>query len=251
MKYMGSKNRISKYILPIIDEYIDSTTQYYIEPFCGGCNMIDKVITNSKYKDNLKYIAADNNRYLIAMFNAFNNGFVPPIEITREHYSDVRNDYNANSGKYDDYYIGYIGFTGSYNGRFFDGGYSGKVLTKNGTYRDYINEAKNNLLDQVPILKNVRFIYSDYQDLIIPSNSIVYCDPPYKGVKKYSYSIDHDEFWEWCRELVKRGIKVLVSEYNAPDDFIPIWHQELKTCINQTKTINATEKLFVHKSQLK
>lgn len=35
MKYMGSKSRIAKYILPIIlKDRKDG--QYYVEPFCGG-----------------------------------------------------------------------------------------------------------------------------------------------------------------------------------------------------------------------
>lgn len=42
MKYMGSKWRIAKHILPIILEGRNDG-QYYVEPFCGGCNMIDKV----------------------------------------------------------------------------------------------------------------------------------------------------------------------------------------------------------------
>ena len=42
MKYMGSKNRIAKHILPIIlKDRIEN--QYYVEPFVGGANMIDKV----------------------------------------------------------------------------------------------------------------------------------------------------------------------------------------------------------------
>ena len=38
MKYMGSKNRIAKYILPIIlKDRLEG--QWYVEPFCGGCNI--------------------------------------------------------------------------------------------------------------------------------------------------------------------------------------------------------------------
>lgn len=37
MKYMGSKSRISKYIVPIIQKYIDENgIKTYIEPFVGG-----------------------------------------------------------------------------------------------------------------------------------------------------------------------------------------------------------------------
>ena len=56
MKYMGSKNRIAKYILPIM---LESRTKgmTWVEPFVGGANMIDKV--------DGERIGADLNKYLI------------------------------------------------------------------------------------------------------------------------------------------------------------------------------------------
>ena len=40
MKYMGSKNRIAKYILPImLESRAEGMT--WVEPFVGGANMID------------------------------------------------------------------------------------------------------------------------------------------------------------------------------------------------------------------
>jgi DNA adenine methylase len=42
MKYMGSKRRIAKEILPIILKD-RKPSQWYVEPFCGGANIIDKV----------------------------------------------------------------------------------------------------------------------------------------------------------------------------------------------------------------
>lgn len=37
MKYVGNKNKISKYIVPIIQKYIDENEiQTYVEPFVGG-----------------------------------------------------------------------------------------------------------------------------------------------------------------------------------------------------------------------
>lgn len=49
MKYMGSKSRIVDNILPIIQERLrDYNIKTYIEPFCGGCNVIDKVQCDKK-----------------------------------------------------------------------------------------------------------------------------------------------------------------------------------------------------------
>lgn len=241
MKYMGSKSRIAKQILPIIlkdrkDE------QYYVEPFCGGCNMIDKVGGNR--------IATDNNPYLIRMWECLINGWNPPIRIERDYYNDVRECYNKKLDLYTDNLIGWVGFMGSYNGRFFDGGYSGHEVKIDGGYRDYIGEAIKNTLRQIPALKGVCFLSVDYKKLALPPNSIIYCDPPYQGVKKYSYSINHDEFWQWCRCKATEGHKVFVSEYSAPIDFVCVWEQPIKTAINQSITKHATERLFVHVSQI-
>ena len=66
MKYMGSKSRIVGNILPIIQERLrDYNIKTYIEPFCGGCNVIDKVKCDTK-------IASDNHKYLIEMFKNLN-----------------------------------------------------------------------------------------------------------------------------------------------------------------------------------
>ena len=44
MKYIGSKNKISKHIVPIIQKAIDENNiDIYYEPFVGGANMIDKI----------------------------------------------------------------------------------------------------------------------------------------------------------------------------------------------------------------
>ena len=56
MKYMGSKNRIAKYILPIMLAAREDK-QAWVEPFVGGGNMIDKV--------DGRRIGADMNPYLI------------------------------------------------------------------------------------------------------------------------------------------------------------------------------------------
>ena len=48
MQYIGSKSRLSKELAPIIQSYINSNTKGYIEPFCGGCNMIDKIAHHTK-----------------------------------------------------------------------------------------------------------------------------------------------------------------------------------------------------------
>ena len=61
MKYQGSKNKIAKDLILIVTETL-SDGDYFIDLFCGGCNLIDKVPTN------FKRIANDKNEFLIEMW---------------------------------------------------------------------------------------------------------------------------------------------------------------------------------------
>lgn len=68
---------------------------------------------------------------------------------------------------------------------------------------------------------DIDFTSFDYKDYRHEEGDVVYCDPPYAGMKKYDgREFNHEEFWDWVRT---RDYPVYVSEYNAPDDFICIW----------------------------
>ena len=239
MKYMGSKSKIAKDILPIIHKRItDYNLNKYIEPFVGGANIIDKV----KCKN---LIGLDNNRYLIALYQNLDKLDLLPTTISKDHYSAVRTSFNAGDGRFDDWYIGAVGFLASYNGRFFDGGYSGIRITSDGKMRNYYLEAKQNLLKQSYKLKKVNFECKDYKQLTGLQDFLIYCDPPYKNKKNYgtSKNFNHDEFWYWCRKMSEKNI-VLISEEEAPKDFECIWEQEVKRTIDNHKSKISTEKLF-------
>lgn len=176
IKYMGSKSRITKDIVPIIQKYInDNEITSYIEPFCGGANVIDKIKCKNR-------IASDINLYLIALLKRVQNKEELYDEVPKELYDKVRASYNNKDNSFENWEYGNIGFLASYNGRFFDGGYakSGYENLKNGSqrYRDYYNEAKNNILSQN--LQGIIFINDDYRNLEA-NNSVIYCDPPYEN----------------------------------------------------------------------
>jgi DNA adenine methylase len=227
MKYMGSKNRIAKDIMPLILRN-KKQDQYYIEPFCGGCNTIDKV-------HGLR-IASDVNPYLIALYNEINKGWIPPQTFQENEYNNIKN----NKEQYEPYLVGYIGFALSYGGKWF-GGWRRDSEGK----RDYVLEAYKNMITQIPNLLGIAFECCSYTELTIPENSIVYCDPPYKNTTKYKDKFNHDNFFKWCRDIKNRGNQVFVSEYNAPDDFICIYEKQITSSLTKnTGSKIATEKLF-------
>ena len=226
MKYMGSKARIAKYIVPIIQNEI---SDIYIEPFCGGCNVIDKIVCDTR-------IASDINPYLIALLKAVAAGIEIPDTLTREEYNLVR----SNMQNYEKWQVGAVGFLGSYNGRFFDGGYGGIAHTKAGTIRNYYAEARGNLLKQN--LNGIIFKHRDYRELKV-SKAVIYCDPPYGGMKQYRQKFDHVEFWDVMRQWSKSNI-VFISEHAAPSDFETVWEQPITRTIDNTKRVQTIERLF-------
>lgn len=157
MKYMGSKNRHAKDILPIIVA-ARKAYQYYVEPFVGGFNMIDKVSGPR--------IANDSHKYLIALFKKLQEGWVPPDWVSEEEYLTIRID----KDKYPDHVVGFAGFCCSYSGKWF-GGYARGNDAK-GYPRNYCLESKKNLLKQVPKIQGIDIRCGSYLDLKIPANSL-------------------------------------------------------------------------------
>jgi DNA adenine methylase len=227
MKYMGSKNKLSKSILPMIlkDRKPDQT---YVELFVGGANILDKV-ANPR-------IGNDVNKYVIALLNKMESGFIDFPEVSFEEYNLV----NKNKSNYEDWYVGYVGFN-SYGAKFF-GGFRRDSIGK----RNYWKEHISNLLKQAPKIKGTIFLNQSYKDVVIPPNSIIYCDPPYEGTTKYSGTgFNYPEFWEYMRKLSYDGHTVFISEYNAPSDFTCVFEEEVNSSLTkETGSKKATERLF-------
>lgn len=235
MKYMGSKNRIAKHILPImLKEMEEKGYTTWVEPFCGGCGMIDKV------PDKYRRIGADLNEHTIAAMLGIRD-FVDqfPDSVSEQEYKDLKGTEACPINSW-------IRYGSSFGGKF-DNGYARSKDSK-GNDRNHLNEAKRNALKQSPKIQTVEFICCSYEDLSSVTNSLIYTDPPYLGVTGYKTgSFNHEKFFEWCREMKSKGNSVFVSEYNAPEDFELVWQGEIKTNFSSTRksaTHNAVEKLF-------
>jgi len=226
MKYMGSKRRIAKYILPIMLKN-RTQKQWYVEPFCGGCNSLDKVSGNR--------IGSDNNKYLIALLKEMQKeNFEIPF-IGEKEYKEIKN----NKDKYPHWLLGYVGFQLSFGAKWFGGYRRDKAGVRN-----YENEAQQNLRAQQNLIKDIDFYCCNYWELDIPENSIIYCDPPYANTTKYKDDFDHIRFWNWCEEKSKDGHFVFVSEYHAPEQWKAVWEKEVTTMLDVSSYKKDIEKLF-------
>lgn len=231
---MGSKARLSKDISSIINNLIkENNITTYIEPFVGGANMIEHIKCENK-------IGYDNNKYLISLWNDLKSGWIPPIEMSKDLYNDIK----TNKDEYGEALVAVAGFCATYNAKWF-GGYAGRVKTKTGIIRDYYDESIRNILKQKDKIVDVVFINKSFEDIIIPNGSLIYCDPPYKGTTQYgtSKNFDHELFWAKVREWSRNNI-VLVSEYNAPEDFECIYEKSLTTTLDKNSRKKDTEKIF-------
>lgn len=240
MWYMGSKNRLSKHLVPIIQSYIDENAKGYIEPFVGGANVIDKIQCSNKIGydiheeliELLKYVANPNNE-------------IPDI-ISENEYNNVKN----NKEKYDKWYVGLVGFCSTFGAKYF-GGYARSKKDKFNGEKSYL--ALKNLNKQRDNLKDIKFQCCDFRELQNINGYVIYCDPPYRNTTSYkTESFPYDEFYNWCRKMSKNNI-VLISEYWMPDDFKCIWEKESKVNFDSNRNAKdeknkRVEKLFIIKN---
>ena len=253
-----------KVLKPLIENNLDEG-MIYIEPFGGGMNSFSPINSINK-------IANDYNEYNIALWNdlkklgidALIDEWSPYVDIlsncedkpngenylkAKSLYLDMKKDCLKNGGKYPKSLLGFVAYSCSFGGGWWNG-FSG-YNTKRG--ENYIKEAFASLRKQYNSASNIdssSFIHGDYSAIDIPDNTFIYCDPPYSNTKKYSNDFDSEGFWEWCRNLLKdkENIKILISEYNAPEDFICIWSSVVQDKMG-TNNMNKSEKLFIHNSQ--
>lgn len=219
MKCLESREKIADDLISIINSYIVANNiNVYIEPFVGGANIIDCIQCNER-------IAYDTNKYIIELFNYLINDGELPEEILVEQYIDAKahcNKKGKHKNKYEDWYLGFVGFICSKGNTFF------------GEYNQYYKEDETKLIEQITLLKDVEFRVQDFFNLEI-SGAILYLDPPSNKKEKF----DIDKFWIKVRELIETDNLVLITAKDAPDDFKIIWESTDKQPI----------KLFIHETQ--
>ena len=230
MIYMGSKNRIAKFILPImIAEANKRGITTWVEPFVGGANMIDKV------PNNFQRIGIDYNPHTIAALIAIRDLVDKlPTEVSEELYKKIKNTEPNPINSW-------VRFVCSFGAKL-DNGYARNKMGQN-----YAKAGVGNAQKQSPKLQGVKFFHGSYNDHSDFENSLIYCDPPYEGTTSYkTKAFDHLNFFDWCRKMSEKNL-VFISEYKAPNDFTPIWEGELKTNFASQRngaTHTAVEKLF-------
>ena len=214
MRYVGSKLRLAKHIIPfIMSEYKEGMT--YIEPFVGGASMFFQVPIENR-------VGYDINEYAIRALKLIRDDpdRLPRnnTEYTKEMYEKARKSDLSNPVDC------YAMFQYSFGGKFKDS------WARDVRGRDYVKEGLGNAYKKSKGLQGTKLIHSSYLDIDVPEGSIVYCDPPYRnteinGYSKHSKSFDYEQFYSWCEDLSDHSV-VFVSEYTAPEHWEILWSRE-------------------------
>lgn len=250
MVYMGSKRRYAKDIVPIIQDYINKNhITTFIDCFCGGANLADKIKCD-------KVIANDLSPTLIALHQQAQLDFLQiPTDGSREYWDEAYAEWKRMKNQMDKgepisvtmplYKIGAIEWYSSFANGGFPRGYAKPSPTRN-----YYQEAYRNHKKQAEDenYKHIIFQQGDYKNLvdgISLDNTILYCDSPYKGTKPYAINskFNYEEYYNWLRETSKK-VPIFISEQSLPEDFIPIWEKETKRTAGKDNNFKACEKLY-------
>lgn len=234
MQYVGSKNRLSKELAPIIQSYITDETVSYIEPFVGGANMIDKIKHPNK-------IGSDVHKELISLLNyTRDNSELIPSTISEEEYNKVKQD----PDRYEPWYTGLVGFCGSFGAKYFGG------FARRSNGDDVPAQAIRNLKKQSQNIQDITFEHKSFLDYDPEeyTNCVFYLDPPYRNTLSYKTGkFPYEEFDKWAIELAKNNT-VLISEYELPEEYFEcIWKKDVKVTLNAKVSVvnkKRVEKLF-------
>lgn len=226
MLYLGSKKKVLPFLLPAINKVIRAfEIDTYIEPFCGGANVIERVQCKNKY-------AYDKSKSLIELIKmGLHSPQLIPESITKKDWECAKKTYRelgTNKISEDDFiiqwwHLGAVQYFGSFGNGGFSNGYADPA---NG--RDHYKESYKNFMKQIRFLRNIHFEVSPYSELEIPPASMLYCDPPNKRDRPIGYTFEnqfnHTHFWDWVRENSLNSY-ILVTEKDVPNDFEVIWEK--------------------------
>lgn len=243
MKYIGSKRRLVEDLKPLIENiaYLENIDTY-VEPFCGGCNLIEHINIKNKY-------AYDINEALVCLLNKIKNA-------TED---EINRDFNIiNKNTFDKYLHRYFNNYTSINKDdlwkymycFLFFSYKSIYLKNKASYflresmtKNYLNNYFNKEHELLSTIKTIDV--KDYMNINY-NRAIIYCDPPYENTIDYDSNIDFRQRDQKLIELAKNNL-VFISEYSMNSKYFKlIYSKEIECTIRGSDTARV-ENVYVVK----
>lgn len=104
-------------------------------------------------------------------------------------------------------------------------------------------------LERLESLEHMRVTSLSYDEIDIPDDAVVYCDPPYHACDHIIYegaskTFDHGAFYDWCVRVSKTN-PIFISEYSIDDDRFEIVAEKQKiTSMASVKSSIVTERIY-------
>lgn len=199
MRYLGGKTKLAKRYIPAMEQTLADARGVFYEPFVGGFNLVpalgERVISAH---------CSDTHTGLIAMYHAIQAGWAPPGSLSELEYASLRNADESPLRTF-------AAFACSFGGKEW-GGYA----RDRAGLRNFAAEQQRFLAKKSAAIVRSSFAVADYRDLS-PSQSVIYCDPPYTGTTGYANGgFDHAAFYKWCERMAADNA-VFVSEFTIPE----------------------------------
>ena len=106
-------------------------------------------------------------------------------------------------------------------------------------------------LESLQILERLKITSQSYAEIDIPSDAVVYCDPPYHASDNRLYEgtarFDHGAFYDWCVRVSKTN-PIFISEYSIEDDRFEVVSEKHKmTSMNSKNSVYVIERIYTVK----
>lgn len=278
--YKGSKNQIAEWVY----SHFPKATNFY-DLFAGGCAITQIALMKSEFKnyycndinnDGIKlfldaingkfenekrwisredfFRLKDKEPYIRYCWSFGNNGrdylYAKEIESYKRawHYAVYENDFSYAEK------LG-IDLSGIESCR----GVRNRYLKSKAIFRNYYTDkyftrcSDIEREQQLESLNRLQSLQKDYSEVVIDSDSVVFCDIPYYqtnryGTEKDNLGFDHRKFYQWCENQKE---PVLICEYYMPEDrFECIDSIEKSVLMNSGANQKAIEKIFIPKHQI-
>ena len=238
--YSGGKFYTSKDIYKAIKEQVkNKEVRGYIEPFCGGLNVIREFV------DEYECYAYDNNKDLIFLWNHIkeNDFDIMPV-ISKEYFDELKKSNELSVDK------SFAMLFCVYNCIQYRGYVNNHYVNKKTTKISRTHNIRYNGIKKVEQhIKKINFKCQDYKhttEQVQDGGFIIYCDPPYTDTTQ-AYStkkFNAEEFWNTVLLWKYLGNYIFVSEKVCPVDNTCIFEKNINISMTRGDK-KMTDKLFM------
>jgi DNA adenine methylase len=232
---MGGKTRVAAQIGAIMRAGRNGRDTY-VEPFVGGGSVAAEMAPEFGTAH-----LSDANEDLAMLWEAVRTGWVPPVRLSEELWRELKYATEPSALR------AFAGFGASFGGKWFTS------YAQDDPRKSYFHAqaSAKSLMRDAPKIRHAQIRHLDYADAgqFVGPDAVVYCDPPYENTTGYGAvgRFDSDKFWDTARAWSDTGAQVYVSEYAAPEDWVPVWKLRASVTVNRDdKNKTALEQLFIY-----